>query len=136
MKGKIVEVGDDNNMDIDDPESSKILLSDNEIEKADKNRLIDLVSRVKKELEIREKIEADLNSSSQTSSPDYSVSTQQLKDTLSKAQSKMESISASISNNDTPNNSNVGGVLTVVSVVGVLAISGIAFVKSKLGKNK
>jgi len=135
VKGKIVEVSDDNNMDIDQSETSisKGLLTDAKLQKASKDELTNLIERAKNEIKRREN-EVEENQGSNTSN--YEVSTEELKNALSRAQSKLESVNTSISNNDTPNNSNVGGVLAVVSVVGVLAISGIAFVKNKLGKNK
>jgi len=61
-------------MDIDQPNTSsspteadfKQLLSDDEIEKADKEQLKDLKKRVEAELEIRKQVETDSNSSFQT----------------------------------------------------------------------
>lgn len=158
VKGKIVEVGDDNNMDIDQPETQSEtstskdqessptkttetnfkLLSDDEIEKADKGQLIDLKKRIEKELEIREQIEADSSSKFQTFN--YQVSTQKLKDELSKTEDRIKNYQTSNAstnndNNKSPNGS--GGIIVAVAVVvSALAIGGIAFVKSKLGKSK
>jgi hypothetical protein len=147
VKGKIIEISDDNNMDIDQPETqsdtstNKVqetspteinfeLLSDDKIEKASKEQLVDLKKRIETELRIREEIEANSSGNSQISS--YGVSTQELKDKLSKAESRMEGFSTP----NTPNNSNLGGIVAVVGVVSAFAIGSVALVRSKLGKNK
>jgi len=152
VKGKIVEVSDDNNMDIDQPKVSTSknsenspssltgtdfeLLSDRELEKASKDQLIYLGKRIRKELEIREKIEADLNNSSQT--PSYQVSTQELKDKLQKSEQFLNDFQNPASNIDNKKSDNSGKTGIIVGIVGVsaLAIGGIALVKSKLGKSK
>jgi len=135
VKGKIVEVGDDNNMDIDQSETSlsKNLLTDSKLEKASKDELTNLIEQVENELKRREE-EIEENRGSNTSN--YGASTEELKNTLSRAQSKLESINTSISNNSIPDNSNVGGVLAVVSVVSAFAFGGIALVKNKFSKKK
>src|SRR5438128_9130083 len=59
-------------------ETSFKLLSDEKIEKASKDELVSLIERIKKELEIREKIEADSSS--------FQVRTHELKNNLAKAE--------------------------------------------------
>lgn len=144
IKGKIVEVDDDNKMDIDQSETQTntstsksqansltkaSLLSDDEIKKASKDQLINLQRKIEKELEIREKIEADSNV--QTSN--YQVSTDELKDKLQKSQQLLSGFQ-NHSLDDKDNNGKIGIVATV-GVVSALAIGGIALVKKKLGKN-
>ncbi|CAI2175047.1 17945_t:CDS:2, partial [Funneliformis geosporum] len=123
-------------MDIDQssPESPssetdfKRLLSDDEIEKADREQLEDLKRRVEAELEIRRQVEADSSSSSQKLS--YKVSTQELRNKLQKS----EQLLSNYQNPSLDNKDNRGkvGIITAIAGVSTLAISSIVFVKSKL----
>lgn len=146
VKGKIVEVSDDNNMDVDQPEISSTSLTEtsfklstnNELEKASKDELVDLINRVKSELERRKK---EAKESRGRNTVNYEVSTQELRDALSNAESRVNNFQTSgaftnLNNSNDNKNSSVGGVLAVVGVVGAFAVGGIAFLKSKLGKNK
>lgn len=112
------------------------MLTDDEIEIASKDEIIDLIERLRKELEIREKIEADSSSSFQTSS----FSTQELKDKLRKSEKLLNGFQTSSPSYDNKDNKsdNSGKVGIIVAVVGVsaLAIGGIALVKSKFSKSK
>jgi len=107
-------------------ETSFKLPTDSELEKVSEGELISLRERINKELERREKVAKE---SQESNVINYSVSTEELKNTLSKAESRIEGF-------NTPNNSNVGGIVAVVGVISAFAIGGIALVKSKLGKNK
>jgi len=119
-------------MDIDQSETWKGLPTNDELKRVSKDELNNLINRAKSELKRRdeEKESQDSNASN------YEISTQELKNIVSKAQNRLQTFGSSISNNDTPNNSNVGGVLAVVGVVSVFAIGGVALVKNKLGKKK
>ncbi|CAJ0824601.1 6717_t:CDS:2 [Entrophospora sp. SA101] len=113
-------------------ENSFELLTDDEIEKANKNDLIDLIERIKKELEIRKKIEANSDGSFQTN---YNLSTQQLKNKLERSESALNSFQTSSPNADkkTDDKNNAGIVVGTIAVVSALAIGSIALVKSKFG---
>jgi hypothetical protein len=137
-KPRTEEKGNTTPMDVDQPnvssspiETNFKLLSDDEIEKADKGQLEELKKRIEAEIEIREKIEADSSSSSQKGS--YSI--KELRDNLSKAENRIKTFNLT-SNDDTPNNSGVGGALAVVGVVSAFAFGGVALVKSKFSKKK
>jgi hypothetical protein len=145
---KIAKRGD--KMDIDQPNTSTSqnpktnqensdsranfeLLSDDEIEKADKDQLIDLNKRIRNELEIRKQVEANSSSSFQTSN--YRISTQELKAKLQKSESALNSFQTSSPNADKKND-NAGIIVGTIAVASALAIGSIALIKNKLGKNK
>jgi len=114
--------------------SFELLLSDDKVEKASKDELVDLVNRIKEELKIREKIEANeaYLSSSQ-------VSTQTLKEKLQKSEQLLNGFQTSSPNVDNKKNDNSGKSGIIVAIVGVSALvigGSIAFVKSKFSKNK
>lgn len=111
------------------------LPTNSELEKASKDELIDLINRVKSELERREK---QVKESQGSNTINYEISTKELKDGLSKAESRINSFQTSNTadvNNDNKS-SNAGVVVAVVGVVSALAIGVIALAKSKLGRSK
>ncbi|MDR1670442.1 MAG: hypothetical protein LBR43_01780 [Spiroplasmataceae bacterium] len=138
-----------NSMDVDLPKASSIisenvsskktsiLLSDEEIEKASKEQLIDLINKLKAELRIRERI--NVENSSQT----YECSTassQELRNELQKCESRLNSFQTP---SDINSNSNVGdkfpigGVISLISVLGVFSVGGLVLVRRKISiKNK
>ncbi|MEG7979210.1 MAG: hypothetical protein NY202_04935 [Mollicutes bacterium UO1] len=128
------EIG--SNMDIDQPNASKNkLLSEDEIEMADKGQLEDLKRRIESELVIRRKLEADSSSSSQI--PNYELSTQELEGKLQKTEKILSSLQNSNLDVDNKNdNGNKVGIIWTIAGISALAIAGIASVKRKLGKSK
>ncbi|CAG8547335.1 12626_t:CDS:2 [Ambispora gerdemannii] len=118
-------------------DTSLNLLSDYEIERAEESQLIDLMRRVKKELEIRKELKKHSNSDFRTSN--YQVSTHDLENCLSRVENSLKSFQTSNTTNTTLNNDNkgsdAGGVLAVVGVVSALAVGSLVLVKRKLEQN-
>jgi len=121
------------NQENSDSRANFELLSDDEIEKADKDQLIDLARRIKEELEIRKQLEANSSSGFQTSN--YRISNQELESKLQKSESALNSFQTSSPNTDkkADDKNNAGIVVGTIAVVGALAIGSVALVKSKFG---
>ncbi|CAG8805329.1 23508_t:CDS:2, partial [Racocetra persica] len=100
------------------------LLTDDEIKVASEDEITSLIRRLNEELKNRKERKTTSESGFQ------SYTTQDLKDQSQKLENAFSKFRASnVTVNDDNKNSNFGGIVTAIGMVGVLVIGGVAFVK-------